>query len=236
MGEYLPWSEGVSHRQAISQKDTANVMCWRRGVQPIAGEGRKVMRVLVAVDDSGFAENLLRAVAVGIRHENTEVLVLHVLQPVDNVPPPEMAQGYAPELESEKQPAHAFVERLQTSSSCARPAQKEGVMRVGVASDHGGFALKGKIADLLRGATHEVVDFGALQANPGDDYPDYVIPLARAVAAGAVDRGIALCGSGVGASICANKIAGVRAGLIHDVFSAHQGVEDDDMNVFSLGG
>jgi nucleotide-binding universal stress UspA family protein len=102
----------VSHRQAISQKDTANVVCWRRGVQPIAGEGRKVMRVLVAVDDSGFAENLLRAVAVGIRHENTEVLVLHVLQPVDNLPPPEMAQGYAPELESEKQPAHAFVERI----------------------------------------------------------------------------------------------------------------------------
>jgi ribose 5-phosphate isomerase B len=89
---------------------------------------------------------------------------------------------------------------------------------------------------LLRGAAHEVVDFGALQPSPGDDYPDYVIPLANAVAAGKVDRGVALCGSGVGASICANKVAGVRAGLIHDVFSAHQGVEDDDMNVFSLGG
>ena len=87
---------------------------------------------------------------------------------------------------------------------------------------------------MLRDAAHEVVDFGALHPSPGDDYPDYVIPLARAVAAGTVDRGIALCGSGVGASICANKIAGVRAGLIHDVFSAHQGVEDDD--VFSLGG
>ena len=109
-------------------------------------------------------------------------------------------------------------------------------MRVGIASDHGGFALKEKIAGLLLGAGHEVVDFGAVQPSPGDDYPDYVIPLARAVAAGAVDRGIALCGSGVGASICANKIAGVRAGLIHDVFSAHQGVEDDDMIVFSLGG
>ena len=77
---------------------------------------------------------------------------------------------------------------------------------------------------------------GRSKPNPGDDYPDYVIPLAKAVAVGEVDRGIALCGSGVGASICANKIAGVRAGLIHDVFSAHQGVEDDDMNVFSLGG
>jgi ribose 5-phosphate isomerase B len=109
-------------------------------------------------------------------------------------------------------------------------------MHVGIASDHGGFALKEQIADLLRDAGHEVVDFGADQPSPGDDYPDYVIPLARAVAAGTVDRGIALCGSGVGASICANKVAGVRAGLIHDVFSAHQGVEDDDMNVFCLGG
>jgi ribose 5-phosphate isomerase B len=109
-------------------------------------------------------------------------------------------------------------------------------MRVGIASDHGGFALKEQISDLLRGAAHEVVDFGALHSSPGDDYPDFVIPLARAVAAGLVERGVALCGSGVGASICANKVAGVRAGLIHDVFSAHQGVEDDDMNVFCLGG
>ena len=109
-------------------------------------------------------------------------------------------------------------------------------MRVGIASDHGGFALKEQIAELLRGAGHEVVDFGAHQLSPQDDYPDYVIPMANAVAAGKVDRGVALCGSGVGASICANKVAGVRAGLIHDVFSAHQGVEDDDMNVLSLGG
>ena len=109
-------------------------------------------------------------------------------------------------------------------------------MRVGIASDHGGFALKEQIAELLRGAGHEVVDFGAHQLSPRDDYPDYVIPMANAVAAGKVDRGVALCGSGVGASICANKVAGVRAGLIHDVFSAHQGVEDDDMNIFSLGG
>ena len=74
------------------------------------------------------------------------------------------------------------------------------------------------------------------QLDPGDDYPDFIIPLARAVAAGEVERGVALCGSGVGASIAANKVPGVRAGLIHDVFSAHQGVEDDDMNVFCLGG
>ena len=109
-------------------------------------------------------------------------------------------------------------------------------MRVGIASDHGGFALKEQIAELLRGAGYEIVDFGAFHLSPGDDYPDYIIPMARAVSAGKVDRGLALCGSGVGASIAANKVAGVRAGLIHDVFSAHQGVEDDDMNVFSLGG
>jgi ribose 5-phosphate isomerase B len=110
------------------------------------------------------------------------------------------------------------------------------MMRVGIGSDHGGFLLKGQVAEQLRGAGYEVVDFGAHQLTAGDDYPDYIIPLARAVASGEVDRGVALCGSGVGASIAANKVAGVRAGLIHDVFSAHQGVEDDDMNVFSLGG
>jgi ribose 5-phosphate isomerase B len=109
-------------------------------------------------------------------------------------------------------------------------------MRVGIASDHGGFALKQRVSDLLRGSGLEVVDFGAHELIPGDDYPDFVIPLARAAAAGQVERGVALCGSGVGASIAANKVAGVRAGLIHDVFSAHQGVEDDDMNVFCLGG
>jgi ribose 5-phosphate isomerase B len=109
------------------------------------------------------------------------------------------------------------------------------MMRVGLASDHGGFNLKGEIAESLRGSGYEVVDFGAHQLNPGD-YPDFIIPLARAVAAGQVTRGVAVCGSGVGASIAANKVPGARAGLIHDVFSAHQGVEDDDMNVFCLGG
>jgi ribose 5-phosphate isomerase B len=110
------------------------------------------------------------------------------------------------------------------------------MMRIGVAADHGGFALKETLVIELREAGYEVFDFGAHHAEHDDDYPDYIIPLARAVASGEVARGIALCGSGVGASIAANKIAGVRAGLIHDVFSAHQGVEDDDMNVFALGG
>ena len=110
------------------------------------------------------------------------------------------------------------------------------MMKIGIAADHGGFVLKEEIAESLRGSGHEVVDFGAYQLTPGDDSPDFVIPLARAVAAKEVERGVALCGSGVGASVAANKVCGVRAGLIHDVFSAHQGVEDDDMNVFCLGG
>jgi ribose 5-phosphate isomerase B len=109
-------------------------------------------------------------------------------------------------------------------------------MRVAIAADHGGFALKGFLAESLRNSGHTVVDFGAHEMNAADDYPDFIIPMALALAAGEVDRGVAICGSGVGASIAANKVAGVRAGLIHDVFSAHQGVEDDDMNVFCLGG
>ncbi|RBP10419.1 ribose 5-phosphate isomerase B [Roseiarcus fermentans] len=109
-------------------------------------------------------------------------------------------------------------------------------MRIGIASDHGGFALKVEISKALRTLGHEVVDFGARVLSPADDYPDYVIPLARSIVSGDSERGIAICGSGVGASIVANKIPGVRAGLIHDVFSARQGVEDDDMNVFCLGG
>jgi len=109
-------------------------------------------------------------------------------------------------------------------------------MRVGIASDHGGFVLKGQIAESLRTLRYEIVDLGAYGLDPADDYPDFIIPLARAVAAGQVERGVALCGSGVGASIAANKVPGARAGLIHDVFSARQGVEDDDMNVICLGG
>ena len=72
--------------------------------------------------------------------------------------------------------------------------------------------------------------------NPADDYTDFVVPLARAVAAGGVERGVAICGSGVGASVCANKVAGIRAAIIHDHFTAVQGVEDDDMNIICMGG
>ncbi len=109
-------------------------------------------------------------------------------------------------------------------------------MRVGLAADHAGFALKQELAHELERQGHDVVDVGARELQPGDDYPDFVLPLARAVARGEVDRGVAVCGSGVGASVAANKVRGVRAALIHDVFSAHQGVEDDDMNVICLGG
>jgi ribose 5-phosphate isomerase B len=109
-------------------------------------------------------------------------------------------------------------------------------MHVGIATDHGGFGLKEDVIARLRAAGHDVVDFGADTLNPDDDYPDFVIPLARAVAAGTLERGVAICGSGVGASICANKIPGARAGLIHDHFSAGQGVEDDHMNIICIGG
>jgi ribose 5-phosphate isomerase B len=109
-------------------------------------------------------------------------------------------------------------------------------MRVGIATDHGGFALKEDLVAQLRAAGHDVTDFGAEALHPGDDYPDFVIPLARAVAAGTVHRGVAVCGSGVGASICANKVPGARACLIHDHFSAKQGVEDDHMNILCVGG
>ena len=109
-------------------------------------------------------------------------------------------------------------------------------MQIGFATDHGGYILKEPVLKALRASGHEVRDFGAYSLNPEDDYPDFVIPLARAVAQGEVERGIAICGSGVGASFTANKVAGVRSALIHEGFSAHQGVEDDDMNLLCLGG
>ena len=109
-------------------------------------------------------------------------------------------------------------------------------MRIGIATDHGGFGLKEELVARIRAAGNEVVDFGAHRLNPDDDYPDYVVPLGQAVVAGKVDRGVAICGSGVGASVCANKVNGVRACLIHDHFSAKQGVEDDHMNILCMGG
>ncbi len=109
-------------------------------------------------------------------------------------------------------------------------------MKIGLAADHGGRELKDRLKAHLEESGHEVKDFGACEPDPDDDYPDYVVPLARAVASGGCERGIAVCASGVGASVAANKIPGARAALVVDAFSARQGVEDDDMNIICLGG
>src|ERR1035438_8158629 len=109
-------------------------------------------------------------------------------------------------------------------------------MKVGIAADHGGYQMKQQMRQLLSARGHEVVEFGNTLYDRNDDYPDFAIPLARAVAAGVVERGVLLCGSGIGASIAANKIIGVRAAVCHDDFSARQGVEDDDLNILCFGG
>jgi ribose 5-phosphate isomerase B len=109
-------------------------------------------------------------------------------------------------------------------------------MRIGIATDHGGYGLKEELVAQLRKAGHEVVDFGAHKLTSDDDYPDFVVPLAQAVVGRQVERGVAICGSGVGAAVCANKVPGARASLIHDHFSAKQGVEDDHMNILCMGG
>jgi ribose 5-phosphate isomerase B len=109
-------------------------------------------------------------------------------------------------------------------------------MRLGIAADHGGYELKEYLAGRMREAGPEVIDFGDGQPGEDDDYPDFIVPLARAVSSGNVSRGVGICGSGVGASVAANKVIGVRACLIHEGFSAHQGVEDDDLNMMCLGG
>jgi ribose 5-phosphate isomerase B len=114
--------------------------------------------------------------------------------------------------------------------------KKMSIKKIGIACDHGGFELKNILSVFLKEQGYVITDFGAFELNPSDDYPDFVIPLARAVANKELERGIAICGSGVGASVAGNKIVGVRAALIHDHFSAHQGVEDDDMNLLCLGG
>jgi sugar-phosphate isomerases, RpiB/LacA/LacB family len=108
--------------------------------------------------------------------------------------------------------------------------------RIGIAADHGGFELKVKLVAALKDSGYDLVDFGADKFNKDDDYPDLVLPLAIAVANAEIVKGLAICGSGVGACVAANKVHGVRAALITDPFSAHQGVEDDNMNIICLGG
>ncbi len=107
-------------------------------------------------------------------------------------------------------------------------------MRVGIAADHAGFELKQHVAEWLRVNSYAVIDLGTGSANPVD-YPDFAEALGHSVTDGRVDRGVLICGSGVGASVAANKLPGIRAGLCHDTYSAHQGVEHDDMNVLALG-
>lgn len=108
-------------------------------------------------------------------------------------------------------------------------------MKIAIGTDHAGFPLKATVVDAIRAHGHEIVDCGAYQIEPGDDYPDFAAAVARAVLEGKAERGVLICGSGVGASVAANKFRGIRAALCHDTFSAHQGVEDDDMNVIAVG-
>ena len=109
-------------------------------------------------------------------------------------------------------------------------------MKIAVACDHAGFPLKEAVLDAVRSAGHEPLDLGAFEVDPTDDYPDYAEKLGRVIQNGEAERGVLLCGSGVGVSIAANKLTGVYAAVCHDTYSAHQGVEHDDMNVLCLGG
>ena len=108
-------------------------------------------------------------------------------------------------------------------------------MQIAIGADHGGFSLKGELTQAIREAGHDVEDLGASEYNADDDYPDFALGVARAVVAGEAERGIVICGSGVGASVAANKVRGARAALCHDSYSARQGVEHDDLNVLCLG-
>ena len=108
-------------------------------------------------------------------------------------------------------------------------------MRVAIGADHGGYPIKAEIAQLVGSLGHQVTDLGAHELDPNDDYPDLAEPVARSVQSGEADRGIIVCGSGVGAAIVASKFRGVRASVCHDSYSAAQGVEHDDMNVLCLG-
>ncbi|AWW32356.1 ribose-5-phosphate isomerase [Echinicola strongylocentroti] len=109
-------------------------------------------------------------------------------------------------------------------------------MKIGIAADHGGFDQKKEVFEYLKNNGHDVTDFGADKFDESDDYPDIVKPLAVAVANGDIQKGIAICGSGVGVTVAANKVPGVRAALITEPYSAHQGVEHDNMNLMCLGG
>ncbi len=108
-------------------------------------------------------------------------------------------------------------------------------MRVALGADHAGYQLKNELLQVVRDAGHEPIDLGGDGSDPTDDYPDYAEKVGNAVRAGEAERGILICGSGVGVSVAANKIPGIRAAVCHDTYSSHQGVEHDDMNVLVLG-
>jgi len=108
-------------------------------------------------------------------------------------------------------------------------------VRVAIGTDHAGFVLKAPVVGAINALGHTIVDCGAMQIDPNDDYPDFAAAVSKAVLDGRAERGVLMCGSGVGASVAANKFAGIRSALCHDTFSAHQGVEDDAMNVLALG-
>ena len=108
-------------------------------------------------------------------------------------------------------------------------------MRIALGSDHAGFEMKQELAAFVKSLGHEVVDVGAFEYQAADDYPDFSAAVGRTVRDGQAARGVLICGSGVGASVAANKVRGVRAGLCHDCYSAHQGVEHDEMNVLVMG-
>ena len=108
-------------------------------------------------------------------------------------------------------------------------------MNVAVGTDHAGFVLKATIVEAINALGHSVLDCGAMRIEPDDDYPDFAAAVSRAILEGRAERGVLLCGSGVGASVAANKFVGIRSALCHDTFSARQGVEDDAMNVLALG-
>ena len=108
-------------------------------------------------------------------------------------------------------------------------------MRISVAADHNGYELKNEISEILKREGHDVIDIGPHSLDPLDDYPDFAKPLAKSVSSGETDRGIMVCGSGGGASVAANIVKGVRAAVCHDIYSAHQGVEHDNMNILCLG-
>lgn len=131
---------------------------------------------------------------------------------------------------------HTNMKHAAESACGARRRQSEGEqMRIAIGADHAGYPAKEAVKAVLESAGHEVVDLGAHTYDALDDYPDFAKAVSEYVAADNADRGVVLCGSGVGASVASNKVRGIRASVCHDTYSAHQGVEHDDMNILCMG-